>query len=66
MSVGEDLLELLQQLGESGFPTAEVCVKRGSSKRFEIGPGGPIAGSSREEGWAVRAGNARSSFLACT
>jgi predicted Zn-dependent protease len=64
MTPGEDLFELLQHLGDSGFPTAEVYAKRGSSKRFEIGPQGRIAGSFREKGWSVRAGDARASFFA--
>ncbi len=64
MTVSEDLRDLLQHLRETGFPTAEVYCKRGRSKRFELGPQGRLASSCQEEGWALRVGNARSSFFA--
>ncbi len=64
MSAGAHSRELLQQLGKSGYPIAEVYCKRGRSKRFELGPQGPQSGTYQEEGWTLRAGDAHSSFFA--
>ena len=62
----EGLLEAVRSTLESrGIDQVELLLKEGRSRRFEIGPQGKIAVSSRERGWAVRAGGPRSSLLAC-
>jgi predicted Zn-dependent protease len=61
----EELLGGLEnRLGKSGLDEIEVYLKRGRSRRFEIGAHGRIAGTSEEEGWAVRASDERSSLFA--
>jgi predicted Zn-dependent protease len=61
----EELLGDLQaKLGKRGLDEVELYLKRGRSRRFEIGSHGRIAGTSEEEGWAVRASDERSSLFA--
>lgn len=57
--------EVFHHLAARGHETGELFLKLGRSRRFELGPHGRVCGASHEVGWAVRAGNARSSlFLA--
>ncbi len=59
------LLEtLLEALGRQRFEASEVYLKRGRSRRYEIGPAGAATAVAEEEGWAVRAGTPRGSFHA--
>jgi predicted Zn-dependent protease len=60
----EQLAGLETKLGASGLNEVELYLKRGRSRRFEIGSHGRIAGTSEEEGWAVRASDERSSLFA--
>lgn len=63
MKAEELLGELRTKLRASGLDESELFLKRGRSRRFEIGAHGRISGSSEEEGWAVRAGDERSSLF---
>lgn len=63
MSLPEDVLHTLLRRG--GCDRAEVYVKRGRSRRFEVSPSAETAVVSQERGWAVRAGDRRRSFFAC-
>ena len=57
--------EIFQGLAAAGHESGELFLKMGRSRRFELGSHGRVSGASREVGWAVRAGSARSSlFLA--
>lgn len=58
------LEELRPRLRRAGLDRVEVYLKQGRSRRFELGVQGRVALSSREQGWAVRAGGPRSSFFA--
>lgn len=65
MKHGDLAAEIFDELARSGFDTGELFVKSGRSRRFEVGPHGRVSVASREDGWAVRAGDRRSSlFLA--
>ena len=64
MKAEEQLAGLETKLGASGLNEVELYLKRGRSRRFEIGSHGRIAGTSEEEGWAVRASDERSSLFA--
>jgi PmbA protein len=48
----------------AGHDLAEVFLKRGRSRRLEIGPVGEASLFSQERAWAVRAGGRRGSFWA--
>jgi PmbA protein len=63
-AAGEGLAEALAALGAAGLGEAEVFAKRGRSRRLEHGRAGQTASYHRERGWAVRAGDRRSSFFA--
>lgn len=54
--------ELLAVLRRRGLTEAEVFFKQGRSRRFEVGAPGRVGSSSRETGWAIRAGDDRSSL----
>ena len=57
------LADIAGALRSQGLEEVEIFSKRGRSRRFEIGCHGRVAGFSGEEGWAVRAGDERSSFF---
>jgi predicted Zn-dependent protease len=59
----ELLGDLKTALGKRGLDEIELYLKRGRSRRFEIGCHGRIAGTSEEEGWAVRASDERASLF---
>lgn len=62
----ESLLERLEpHFRRRGLDQVELYLKRGRSRRFEIGPQGRLEVECREEGWAVRAGGPRASMFAC-
>lgn len=64
MTLVDGALEILDVLGGAGSDAvAEVFVKRGRSRRYEVGPQGIVSISSQEAGWAVRAGSADGSFF---
>jgi predicted Zn-dependent protease len=48
----------------AGYDEAEVFLKRGRSRRLEIGLTGEVSLFSQERAWAVRAGSRRGSFFA--
>jgi len=56
---------LVARLEREGNALAEVLVKRGRTRRCELGPGGPVSVLTEEAGWAVRAGGGDGSFFAC-
>jgi predicted Zn-dependent protease len=59
------LLEgVLDALEGRGLPRAEVYAKRGRARVIEETPGGVTVSYHREEGWAARAGDDRSSLFA--
>ncbi len=62
MKATEIFAEIVGQLEKQGLPEAELFLKQGRSRRFEIGIHGRRASSSTEQGWAVRAGGSRSSL----
>jgi PmbA protein len=47
----------------AGYDQAEVFLKRGRSRRLEIGPVGEVSVFSQERAWAVRAGGRSGSFF---
>ena len=51
--------EVLGALARSGFDAAEIYTKRGRSRRVHLAGRLATASAAQEEGWAVRAGNAR-------
>ncbi len=55
--------EVLEALARAGFDTAEVYAKRGRSRRTLLAGRLTSAAAAQEEGWAVRAGNARGAFF---
>lgn len=61
--VDEALLEIVDVLVERGCPEAEVVHKTGRSRSHLFRSGGAVSSLRREEGWAVRAGDDRSSFF---
>ena len=63
MTVDERLLEVLEALGRQGWPEVEVFHKRGRSRTHRFTAYGDASSLRREEGWAVRAGDRRRSFL---
>jgi PmbA protein len=56
--------EVLGALTASPGAVAEVYLKRGRTRRYQVGAQGGEVTLSEERGWAVRAGTARSSFFA--
>lgn len=54
---------VFSSLQQKGYEEVEVFVKRGRSRRFQIGIEGKSGSTRVEEGWAVRAGSARASFF---
>lgn len=65
--------EVLERLTKAGLGQAEVFLKSGRTRHFELreatGAGRPVmdemSGVSEESGWAVRAGDEHGSFFAC-
>ena len=57
--------ELVDRLCTDGHGAAEVLVKRGRTRRSELGVQGPVSVLTVESGWAVRAGGASGSFFCC-
>jgi len=55
--------EVLDRLLERGFTAAEVYVKRGRSRRFEIDGEAEATLSADEAGWSVRAARGAASFF---
>ncbi len=55
--------EVLAALARAGHDAAEVYTKRGRSRRVLFTAAGPVASSTQEEGWAIRAGGARGGFF---
>jgi predicted Zn-dependent protease len=55
--------EVLDRLLDSGLEAAEVYVKRGRSRRFELDSGSEATLAAEEAGWSVRAADRRSSFF---
>lgn len=62
-SVDERLLEIVDVLAEQGQDEAEAIHKTGRSRSHRFRTGGYVSSLRREEGWAVRAGDARRSFF---
>jgi predicted Zn-dependent protease len=59
--------DVLDRLLDSGLEAAEVYVKRGRSRRFELDLGSEATLAAEEAGWAVRAaGRGTSFFFAAT
>lgn len=56
---------LLEELSADESIVAEVLVKRGRTRRSELGVQGLISVVTAESGWAVRAGGGHGSFFAC-
>jgi predicted Zn-dependent protease len=56
--------DLLRALVRRGLAEAEVLIKRGRSRRLEIGLGHEVATFSQERAWAVRASSRRASLFA--
>ena len=56
--------EVLGALTARGGSVAEVYLKRGRTRRYQVGAQGGEVTLSEERGWAVRAGGERSSFFA--
>jgi predicted Zn-dependent protease len=65
VNVHDGAVALLERLRGDGHPLVEVFVKRGRTRRSELGPGGPVSVLTDEEGWAVRAGGSAGSFFCC-
>lgn len=59
----ERLHEILEVLDDRGLAEAEVFHKKGRSRDHRFGLGGRESSLRVEEGWAVRAGDSRSSFF---
>ena len=55
--------EIFESLKQTGMEEAEVYLKSGRSRRFEVGLQGKAGSSSVEHGWAIRAGSSRSSMF---
>jgi len=55
--------EIFESLKRAGLEEAEIYLKSGRSRRFEIGSQGKAGSSSVERGWAIRAGGPRSSLF---
>jgi predicted Zn-dependent protease len=61
------LAEIFESLQRVGMEEAEIYLKSGRSRRFEIGIQGKAGSSSVERGWAIRAGSSRAAmFIAGT
>lgn len=64
MKVSRQLGDVTTALTNAGWPEVEVYRKQGRSRRLEHSSEGRTAVFTQEEGWAVRAGDARRSFFA--
>jgi PmbA protein len=62
--VSELAAEVLGALTATSGVVAEVYLKRGRTRRYQVGTQGGEVTLSEERGWAVRAGTDRSSFFA--
>ena len=56
--------EVLRALTAAAGSVAEVYLKRGRTRRYQVGVQGGEVTLSEERGWAVRAGSERASFFA--
>ncbi len=56
--------EVLRALTATAGSVAEVYLKRGRTRRYQVGAQGGEVTLTEERGWAVRAGTERGSFLA--
>ena len=56
--------EILAALTTPGGVVAEVYLKHGRTRRYQVGTQGGEVTLSEERGWAVRAGTERASFFA--
>lgn len=56
--------ELLRTLTATAGTMAEVYLKRGRTRRYQVGTQGGEVSLAEERGWAVRAGSERASFFA--
>lgn len=65
MNAHDGAVALLERLRGDGHPMVEVFVKRGRTRRSELGPQGPASVLTDEAGWAVRAGGSAGSFFCC-
>ncbi len=65
MSAHDGAVALMERLRADGHPLVEVFVKRGRTRRSELGPEGPASVLTDEAGWAVRAGGGAGSFFCC-
>ena len=68
MSDGARARRLLDELGGEGVEqttVAEVLVKKGRSRRTELGVQGALSVVTAEHGWAVRSGGGHGSFFTC-
>lgn len=61
----DPLDEILEVLADAQLEEAEIFHKKGRSRTLRTGPGGRESSLRQEEGWAVRAGDARRSFFYC-
>jgi len=57
------LAELAPALARRGLEAAELFVKSGRTRGYELGARGRLATTHRERGWAVRASGQRSSLM---
>jgi PmbA protein len=62
--VSERVDEVLGALTANAGTVAEVYLKRGRTRRYQIGAQGGEVTLTEERGWAVRAGSERASFFA--
>jgi PmbA protein len=62
--VSELARETLHALTAGGGVLAEIFLKRGRTRRYQVGSQGGEVTLCEEQGWAVRAGTDRSSFFA--
>jgi hypothetical protein len=64
VATGLSALVLHELKARAGYDQVEVFLKRGRSRRLELGLTGEISLFSQERAWAVRAGSRRGSFWA--
>lgn len=63
MKLDDSAQEVLEALTRAGWAEVEVYHKRGRSRTLDHGAASEITSLQQEEGWAVRAGDARRSFF---
>ena len=63
--VQDALPEIVDVLEEKGHSDVEVIHKSGRSRSHQFRPDSIVSSLRKEEGWAVRAGDDRSSFFYC-